>query len=335
MIKEGKADAKALEWLLEKSDPGVRYLALRDLAKTAGKELADAREKAHTEGPIAAVLKEMKPESYWEKPGAGYNPKYTSSVWSLILLAQLGADTGMDQRIGKAAAYILDHSMTQYGIITANGIPSGMADCHMGNILYSLIDLGYADPRLDKAIEMMARLETGDGIAPMAEKKAEIRYYSGKCGPIFACGANDKQSCAWGAVSVMQALSKYPKEKRTPLINRAIKTGVDFFFSTDPAKANYPSPYTGKPSGNWWKFGFPVFYVQDILHLTESLVRLGFGKDPRLDNAIQLIRDKQDKEGCWALEYDYTGKTWVDFGLKKQPSKWVTLRALRVLDMIA
>jgi len=73
--------------------------------------------------------------------------------------------------------------------------------------------------------------------------------------------------------------------------------------------------------------------VQDILTITEALVRLGYGRDPRMANALQLIQEKQDAQGRWPLEYDYTGKTWVDFGPKKQPNKWVTLRALRVLKM--
>jgi hypothetical protein len=109
---------------------------------------------------------------------------------------------------------------------------------------------------------------------------------------------------------------------------------VDFLFSTDPAKADYPSGYTGKPSSNWWKFGFPNFYVADILQIADVLVRLGYGKDPRLANALQLIRDKQDDRGRWPMEYSYAGKTWVDFGPKKQPNKWVTLRAMRVLNAV-
>jgi len=47
-----------------------------------------------------------------------------------------------------------------------------------------------------------------------------------------------------------------------------------------------------------------------------------------------MIREKQDAHGRWALDYDYAGKTWVDFGAKKQPNKWVTLRALRVLKAL-
>ena len=122
------------------------------------------------------------------------------------------------------------------------------------------------------------------------------------------------------------------------MMNTAIKMGVDFLFSKDPAKADYPigasSKPTGKPSGNWWKFGFPTFMVSDILQNVEALACLGYGKDPRLANAIQLIHDKRDRQGRWLMEYDYTGKTWIDFGPKKQPNKWVTLRALRVLNSV-
>jgi len=61
------------------------------------------------------------------------------------------------------------------------------------------------------------------------------------------------------------------------------------------------------------------------------LIGLGYGNDRRLSNTLNIVREKQDPEGRWLLEYDYTGKTWIDFGNKKQPNKWVTLRALRVL----
>jgi hypothetical protein len=115
------------------------------------------------------------------------------------------------------------------------------------------------------------------------------------------------------------------------MIERAIQQGVDFLFSTDPARADYPCGNTPKPSRNWWLFGFPVFYITDILQIVEALVSLGYGGDPRLENALQLIRDKQDAQGRWALEYGYQGKTWVDFGPKKEPNKWITLRALTAL----
>ena len=191
-----------------------------------------------------------------------------------------------------------------------------------------------ADPRLDAAYEWMARSVTGEGVAPVEEKGEGLRYYAYKCGPNFTCGANDKLPCAWGAIKVLLAFGKLPHERRSPLIEIAIEQGVDFLFSADPAKADYPSGLSDKPSGNWWKFGFPVFYVTDLLQNVEALVQLGYGGDSRLRHALGIIREKQDGQGRWPLEYSYAGKTWVDFGPKKQPNKWVTLRALRVLNSV-
>jgi hypothetical protein len=337
---EKASSSSVLDWLLETDDIGVKYLAMRDLVKTNAAELESVKKAAHTRGPIAEVLSKMDKEGFWVKPGAGYFPLYTGTIWSVALLAQLGATIDMDdRRIAKACAYILDHSLTKYGQFTASGTPAGTLDCLQGILCYSLLDLGCTDPRLDKAYEYMARSVTGEGIAPLTDKKAPLRYYaSNKCGPVFACTGTYRQPCAWGAVKVMLAFGKLPVEKRTPLMNRAIKTGVDFLFSKDPAIADYPFGFsqkpTGKPSGNWWKFGFPSFYITDVLQNVEALARLGYGKDPRLANALKIVRDKRDSQGRWPMEYSYTGKTWGDFGPKKQPNKWVTLRALRVLNAV-
>ena len=323
----------SLSWLLEEVDPGVRYLVMRDLLDLApgDKDLTAARVKAHREGPIAAVLNEMHPEGYWEKEGPGYNPKYRSTVWSLILLGQLGASITEDPRIEKACRYLLDHALTEFGQFSSSGSPGGTVDCLQGNLCAALLDLGLNPAELDSAYDWMARSLTGDGVAPMGDTTTPIRYYSGKIGPGFLCGANNKLACAWGAVKVMLAFSKLPKDRWTPLIEKAVSQGVDFLFSVDPLDATYPSGWAEKPSGNWWKFGFPVFYVTDLLQNVEALVRLGYGNDPRLENAIDHIREKQDADGRWSLDYHYTGKTWVDFGERKQPNKWVTYRAAWVL----
>ena len=320
-------------WLLETDDPGLRYLALLHLLDTSSDstELKEAKKKAHTSGPIAVILDKMQPDGFWEQPGPGYLPKYRSTVWSLSLLAQMGASVEMDDRILKAVNYYLENGLTPLGQFSASGASSGTADCLQGNMCFALLELGCKDARLDKAFEWMARSVTGEGIAPMIEKDAKIRYYAGKCGPLFACGSNDKKSCAWGATKVMLAFGRLPKEKRTPLIERAIQQGVNFLFSVNPIQASWPSGYAPKPSSNWWKFGFPVFYITDLLQVAEALTLLGYGKDKRLADTLDLIRSKQDLHGHWPLELDYTGKTWVDFRPKKQSNKWVTMRALRVL----
>jgi len=326
----------SLDWLLEPDSPGVRYLAIRDLVNLPenNSELVEAQVQAHENGPIAGILAQMQPEGYWVKPGAGYNPKYFSTVWSIILLAQLGARCTLDARISLACGYLLDHALAEGGQFSTTGAPSGTVDCLQGNLCAALLDLGYEDTRLAAAFDWMARTVTGEGIAPNSDKNAKQRYYAYKCGPNFACGVNNGQPCAWGAAKVMQAFATLPKERQTPGIQTAIAQGVDFLFSTDPSQADWPSGWSEKPSSNWWKFGFPVFYVTDLLQIVEVLVSLGFADDARLRNALELVHNKQDELGRWQLEYDYSGKTWVDFGLKKQPNKWVTLRALRIFHQL-
>jgi hypothetical protein len=327
----------SLSWLLETTTPEVRYLALRDLLECpqTDSELRTACIAAHREGPIATILAEMDQTGYWVEPGPGYNPKYRSTVWSVILLAQLGASVTEDKRVAQACAYLLDHALAAGGQFTISGAPSGTVDCLQGNLAWALLELGYDDPRLERAFDWIARSVTGEGLASSEDRQATARYYAGKCGPGFACGANNKLPCAWGGAKVMLALGKWPEKRRTSLLKRAIQQGVDFLLSVDPAEANYPTGYSDKPSQNWWKLGFPVFYVTDLLQIIEVLVTLGYGGDSRLSHALAMIREKQDANGRWALEYDYTGKTWVDFGAKKQPNKWVTLRVLRVLKAVS
>jgi hypothetical protein len=336
MSWQDQLNGDSLAWLLELENPGVRYLALRDLLDIPADdpEFVSAKQTAHQSGVIARVLDKMQPEGCWAKPGPGYTTKYRSTVWALILLAQLGADSSDDERVQRGCSYLLEHALSPGGQFGLYGTPSSTIDCLQGNLIWALLEMGYQDSRLEAAFEWMARTVTGEGLASRNDKEAELRYYAYKCGPMFACGPNYGQACAWGATKVMLAFGKLPQAGRTPLINQAIQRGVEFFLSIDPATAAWPTRLGDKPSRNWWKFGFPVFYVTDLLQVVEAMVALGYGKDPRLANAIDLIRKKQDEQGRWLLEYDYTGKTWGNYGEKKQPNKWVTLRAARVLKRV-
>ncbi|MEM5774090.1 MAG: hypothetical protein AAGU05_03740 [Anaerolineaceae bacterium] len=160
-----------------------------------------------------------------------------------------------------------------------------------------------------------------------------MRYYAYLCGPGFLCGANYSQPCAWGAVKVMLAFGSLSAGRRTPRIDSAIGQGLEFLLSADPATAAYPTPYEQKPNLSWWKLGFPVFYITDVLQLTESILANLRVYDERLGAVLKLILDKRDEQGRWNLEYKYGSKTWGDLGAKGKPSKWVTIRALRTLSL--
>jgi hypothetical protein len=153
----------------------------------------------------------------------------------------------------------------------------------------------------------------------------------------------------------MIALSKVPPTQRTGNLQEAIERGVDFLLSHDPAVADYPFGRGNKPSSTWFKFYYPLASEADVLQNLEILVRLGQAGNPKLANAIHLVIGKQNKQGRWLLERTYkelaetqeervfywyhnslrlriSGKELADIQEKNgQPSKWVTLRALRVL----
>jgi hypothetical protein len=203
--------------------------------------------------------------------------------------------------------------------------PSAVIHCLNGNLLRALIGFGYLDdPRLEAAIDWTASAINGDG---------EVRYYrSGTSGPGFACGANEGQPCAWGAVKAVRGLARIPLERRNPAVRRAIDRGVAFLLSVDPLTADYPRPsYSTRPSGSWFHLGFPSAYVTDLLQILEALVELDLGSDPRLERAVAWLEAQQDGAGRWLNRYAYTGKTTVDFERQGAPSKWVTLRACAVL----
>jgi hypothetical protein len=318
-------------WLLEPDpdNPGVRYFALRDLFDRPEQdpEVQAARAAIMTTGPVPAILDAQYPDGYWVKPGGGYSPKYRSTVWQIIFLAELGADPS-DERVRRGCEYLLDHSIASNGAFSVNQkpVPSGCIHCLNGNLIHALNRLGYADnPRVQAALDWQARAITGE---------EQFRYLrSGTTGPGFACSANLGQPCAWGANKAMRALLAVSPEQRTPVAQRAIEAGVEFLFSRDPAVADYP--YTERVSSTWFKFGFPLSYWSDVLETTAVLVELGYGDDPRLAPALQLVLSKQDGQGRWKLENVLNGKMWADVEQKGQPGKWVTLRALRVLKRVA
>ncbi len=318
-----------LPWLLEESTPAVRHLALRDLLdRPAGDpETAAARRAAMASEPIAPILAAQDPEGWWVKPGAGYGPKYSGTVWNLIFLDQMGAD-GSDPRIRLGCEYMLGHTQAGNGGLAVGGIPSGAIHCLNGNLLRALIGFGMlADERVQRALAWQAAAITGEGME---------RWNATTPGPGFRCGANYGEPCAWGAAKAVLALARVPSDRRSPAVARALEQGVAFLLSRDPAVADYPMPPdNARPNGSWFKLGFPVGYVTDVLQVLEALCEAGAAGDSRLGPAVEWLTAQQDGEGRWANRYAYAGKMVRDVDVPGRPSKWVTLRACRVLKAVA
>jgi hypothetical protein len=322
-------NADPLPWLLEpdEANPGVRYFALRDLLDRPvdDPEVVAAQADVMRTGPVPAMLDAQYPDGYWMKPGPIYSPKYRATVWQVLFLAQLGAD-GRDERVRRAVEVVFEHGQAESGAFAMSGTPSTAIHCLWGNLARALLDLGWwGDERLDRAIGQLARSVTGDGY--------DWYRKGGVQAPGFYCAYNYNLPCGWGAVRALWALDRVPAEGRTPVIEAAIGASANFLLSYDVARADYP--YKERINSSWFKFGYPLGSVTDVLLNLEALAEAGYGGDPRLDAAVELVLSKQDEQSRWTMEYSYNGKMWADVEEKGKPSKWVTLRAVRMLKRMS
>lgn len=306
----------------------MRHLALRFLLDEPedAPAVRRARARAMREPPIGPILEHQHPEGWWVKPGPGYAPKYTGTVWSLIFLDQMGADP-RDPRVRRACSYVLDHTSTSNGGLGISGShrlppPSAVYHCLNGNLLRALIGFGWLDdPRVRGAVEWQARSITGEGF--------DGYYRSGTSGPGFGCAVNLGHPCAWGAIKALRGLARIPSRRRAAHVRRAVAAGASFLLSRDPLDADYP---TGTAvSSSWFRLGFPSGYVADVLQNLEVLAELGHARDPRLGRATDWLLSQRDEHGRWSNRYPYAGKLWGSVDRAGAPSKWVTLRACSFL----
>jgi hypothetical protein len=351
-----KLNGDPVPWLLEndKTQPAIRYYTLRDILgrDENDKEVKAAKAAIMARGPVPVILAAQQPEGYW-----GKRPRYTGTMPALVFMAQLGAD-GADPRIRAGCEILLSRYIDSNGCLGGLSlkVTTSFNYCTAGLMGASLIDFGWLnDQRLQTAMEWLVQTITGEVVADASNRDTNRRYFKSRNSALFVCANNGNLPCAWGAIKAMLALSKVPPAQRTKNMHEAIKLGVDFLLSRDPAVADYPFGRGNRPSSTWFKFYYPLRSEADLLQNLEALAALGQAENPKLANALALVISKQNQQGRWMLERTYkeladtqekkvfywyhnslrlyiTGKELADIQEKKgQPSKWVTLRALRVL----
>jgi hypothetical protein len=326
--------ADPLPWLLDPAEPAVRHLTLLQLVggPADDPEVAEARARAMASAPIATILDAQDPEGWWVAPGSGYTPKYRSTTWNVIFLDQMGAD-GTDPRVRAACAYVLDHAIVPGGgfaIGTSDAAPraSYQLHCLNGNLLRAMIGFGWEDdPRVRDAIAW----EVGAVLGTPGH-----RYWKGgTSGPGFACSVNEDHPCGWGATKALLALARIPVSDRTPDVSAAIEAGVEMLLSVPPETAMYPMGWGATvPSRSWFRLGFPSGYVADVLQAMEAICEAGAAGDARLAGAVRWLAAQQGRDGRYADRYAYAGRMVADIDAQGKPSRWVTLRACRVLRAV-
>ncbi len=322
--------ADPTDWLLEKDNPSVRYITLRYLLEKpeTNNDTKEAKLDIMSTGVVPAVLEKQKKKGHWEDPERFYSAKYKGTVWQLMILAELCADRN-DDRIRNACEFILKNSQDPesggFAYSTSakkgGGRHSEVIPCLTGNMVYSLIRLGYLnDPRLQKGIEWITTYQRFDD--RIAEPPKGWPYDRLKT------GCFSKHSCHMGAAKTLKALAEIPENKRNTAVKNTIEKGAEYFLLHHVFKSSHNLDRVPKPG--WLKFGFPLMYQTDILELLGILTKLGY-EDHRMQEAIDILVSKQDTNGRWNLENTFNGRYQINIEKKEKPSKWITLNAITTL----
>lgn len=324
--------ADPVDWLLEEGNPSARLHTLTDvldLPESDGR-VVEARRDVMQRGIVSRLLDLQEPDGHWGEANRFYVAKYRGTVWQLLILAELGADP-RDRRIRAACEFILANSqdLESGGFSVHRSAKHGggrhreVIPCLTGNMVWSLIRLGYLDDkRVQWAIDWITttqRFDDGDVEAPTG-------WPYDKAKPCWG-----RHTCHMGVVKSLKALAEIPENQRSVAVQRTISEGVEYLLKHHLFKRSHDLSKVSKPG--WKRFGFPLMYQTDVLEILDIITKLGF-HDDRMREAIDLALAKQGVDGRWTLENTFNGKVLIDIETKGAPSKWITLRALRVLKRL-
>ncbi len=293
---------------------------------------------------VPRILAAQSADGHFGGPGAFYNDKYHGTVWQLIVLAELGADPA-DARVRAACEAILrDSREPESGGFSVEcskkrggGLPSGVIPCLTGNMVFSLTRLGMLDdPRVQRAVDWIAtwqRFDDAEGDAPAGGPYDRYEMCWGR------------HTCHMGVVKALKGLVEIPPARRSLAVKRTIADGTEFLLRHHVHKRSHDLAKVSKPS--WRRFNFPLMWQTDALEILGIFAKLEAADfaapavsqsasspllGQRTAEALDLVRFKQGTDGRWKLDNAQNGKFVVDIETKGQPSRWITLRALKVVQ---
>ncbi|MFW9884992.1 MAG: hypothetical protein ACFFEX_11470 [Candidatus Thorarchaeota archaeon] len=326
MSLEEFINEEVLEWLLEEENPSVRYWALQQLQDkpSSDTEVIEAQKQVMQSECVKSILAAQTDDYFWGNPDDMYNPKYRGATHSLLILAELGAERAPEIEIAIEHLFLFQRDSGHFlGDLpkTAKGKASVVKDgcCLDGNILYYLLHFGYLeDTRVQRLIDF------------------QVDYYDDTNGG-WKCRAFPIDpskvflvNCFMGRVKMLRGLSSIPEKARSKEMSAIIDKEIEVILENEVYKYLKNSDGTRKEKAGWKRFGFPLFYQSDMLEVLDVLTVLGV-KDKRMQHAINYLTETRGKDGKWLLKNSYNGKMLCDIDVKGQSSKWITLRALRVL----
>lgn len=313
--------SEIIDWLLEESQPAIRWRALKDLLgrPDADPDVRSAAEMVPKKGWAADILAGQTPTGFWASEERLYQPKYLSTNWMLLVLADLGVKRAQPGIQKACEAWIARFARDDGGFAMEGSKKSHL--CTAGNTARALVQFGFVDhPKVESAFGWLEASRDKNGG--------------------WSCFGSGRNLDSWEPLS---AFAVYPTQKWTAGMKRAVELGAEFFLERELHKQ-------GAHYEPWYRFHYPVHYYYDLLVGLDFMTALGYGDDPRLRHAVSHLREKRRPDGRWnldALHPDVEGNIaeWyakhpkgapTPFGLEAvgQPSKMITLRALTVLRRV-
>ncbi len=302
----------AIDWLLD-GDPAIRWQTLRDLIGVAERTVECERRKIARDGWGARLLARQDPEGTWagrrSSDGGFYSPKWISTTYTMLLLRDFGLPSNNPQA-RRACTLLLDRGLQRDGGINYGWTPS--ETCITGMVLSILSYFAYEDGRLDTIADHLLEQQMPDG--------------GWNCRRRF--GAT--HSSVHTTINVLEGLQRYEvtRRRKVRVVQAAQRCGREFLL----VHRLFRSHRTGeiiKPV--FIRFSFPPRWHYDILRALDYFQAVNADCDQRLAEAIEIVRQGQREDGRWSLQHSYKGKTYFDLERLGAPSRWNTLRALRVL----
>jgi hypothetical protein len=300
------ADSAVLEWLLA-GDPAIRWQVLRDLLDAPDKATAERR-RISSEGWWAAFLAQQQPDGRWD---GIYTYKWTSTTYTLLTLRRLGLEPGYEQAL-KGCQILLDLGFYNDGGINFFASLKHSETCVTGMVLSVLAYFHLTDPRLVRLVDHLLEQQMPDG-------GWNCQSYNGATHSSFHT-----------TISVLEGLQAYafwqPQEAKR--IRQAQEKGREFLL----IHRLFRSHRTGKVvNSTLTRFSFPPRWHYDVLRGLDYFQESQAPRDQRLQDAIDLLYKRRKPDGRWVLQNRHSGRTYFEMEETGQPSRWNTLRALRVL----
>jgi hypothetical protein len=337
-----RVPAETIEWLLGEENPAVAALTRRWLLGESESDVAELWARRNKYPPVATILDQQRADGSWETPGRDYQ-KYGGSLWQIHFLGELWAD-GADPRVKLAAEYAFSRQVAD-GSWSCNGRPVASITCLTANVGRALARLGFArDPRIVDALRYIVALQQAQGalVCPAGGTAFTLNGYCHMLAPklllflaevprdLWPDGATDVRDAAVDALRDKAIFNCLPKGARE-FADKAYESRHD----PDPRMLETwiadhgPLEYGPKPG--WLRFGFPLSYNSDDLEALAALMAVGETMRTEYEPAIALVESTADAQMRWRLRTSFNGKMRADVEAKGEPSKWLTLRALRVL----